>query len=82
MQRSNYTRRCRRHLAKGSHVQLNIFIFKIQDNIVSLDTFRATVCKTVRPMLSDRCLTCLSVLSVTLGYCGQTVGWIKMKLAI
>jgi len=30
-------------------------------------------------MLSDRCLV-LSVLSVTLGYCGQTVGWIKMKL--
>jgi len=32
-------------------------------------------------MLSDRCLSvCLSVLSVTLVYCGQTVGWIKMKL--
>ena len=29
-------------------------------------------------MLSDRCL---SVLGVTLVYCGQTVGWIKMKLA-
>jgi len=28
-------------------------------------------------MLSDHCL---SVLSVTLMYCGQTVGWIKMKL--
>jgi len=36
--------------------------------------------KTVRHMLSDRCLVCLSVLSVTLVYCGQTVGWIKMKL--
>jgi len=34
-------------------------------------------CKTVRPMLSDRCL---SVLSVTLVYCGQTVAQIKMKL--
>ena len=41
----------------------------------------ATVCKTVGPMLSDRCLSCLSVcpvclsvcLSVTLVYCGQTV---------
>ena len=43
--------------------------------------FGATVCKTVRPMLSDRCLSvCQSVLSVTLMYCGQTVGWIKMKL--
>ena len=44
--------------------------------------FWATVCKTVRPMLSDRCpvLSVLSVLSVTLVYCGQTVGRIKMKL--
>jgi len=34
-------------------------------------------------MLLDRCLSsvsCLSVLSVTLVYCGQTVGRIKMKL--
>jgi len=34
-------------------------------------------------MLSDRlsvCLSVLSVLFVTLVYCGQTVGWIKMKL--
>jgi len=43
--------------------------------------FWATVCKTVRPVLSDRCLSvCLSVLSVTFVYCGQTVGWIKIKL--
>ena len=35
-------------------------------------------------MLSDGCLpVCLSVrLSVTLVYCGQTVGWIKMKLGM
>jgi len=26
-------------------------------------------------MLSDRCLSCLCVLSVTLVYCGQMVGW-------
>jgi len=39
----------------------------------------ATVCKTVRPMLSGRCL---SVLSVTLVYCSQTVGWIKIKLGM
>ena len=38
--------------------------------------FCATVCKKVCHMLSDRCL---SVLSVTLVYCGQTVQWIKMK---
>jgi len=30
-------------------------------------------------MLSDRCLSCLSV---TLVYYGQTVGWIKMKLGM
>jgi len=40
----------------------------------------ATICKTVHPMLSDRCLSCLSV---TLGHCGgQTVGWIEMKLGV
>ena len=37
-------------------------------------TFLAIVCKTVCPMLSVHCL------SVTLVYCGQTVGLIKMKL--
>jgi len=37
----------------------------------------ATVCKTVRPMLSVRCL---SVLSVTFVHCSQTVGRIKIKL--
>jgi len=31
-------------------------------------------------MLSDRCLVCLSVLSVTLVYCGQTDGEIKLPL--
>jgi len=34
--------------------------------------------KTVRTVLSDHC----PVLSVTLVYCGQIVGWIKMKLSI
>jgi len=42
--------------------------------------------KTVRLMLSDRCLSlsvCLSVcLSVPLVYCGQTVGWIKIKIGM
>jgi len=41
--------------------------------------FWATVCKTVRPILSDRCPVSLSV---TLVYCGQMVGWIKMKLGM
>jgi len=47
------------------------------------DSFWATVCRTVRPMSLDRCLSVLSVcpvLSVTLVHCGQTVGRIKMKL--
>jgi len=43
--------------------------------------FWATVCKTVRPLLSDRCPV-LSVLSVTFVHCGQTVGRIKMKLGV
>ena len=38
-----------------------------------------TVCKTVRPVLSDHCLSC--VLSVTLVYCGQMVGRIKTQVA-
>ena len=48
----------------------------------------ATVCKTVRRMLSVRCLSypvCLSVcLSVTFvhWHCSQTVGRIKMKLGM
>ena len=32
-----------------------------------------------RPMVSDGCPVCLSV---TLLYCRQTVGWIKMKLGM
>jgi len=43
--------------------------------------FWATVCKTVRPMLSVRCPVC-PVLSVTLVHCGQTVGRIKTKLGM
>ena len=31
-------------------------------------------------MLSNRCLSCLSALYVTLVCCGKTVRWIKMKL--
>jgi len=44
--------------------------------------FWATVCKTVRPMLSNRCLSCVSVLSVCNVdlYCSQMVAWIKMAL--
>jgi len=45
------------------------------------DTHWATVCKTVRPVLSDRC-SVLSCLSVMLVYCCQMVGRIKMKLGV
>ena len=48
-------------------------------------SFWTTVRKTVRPVLSDGCHVYLSVcpvLSVTLVYCGQTVGWIKIKLGM
>ena len=44
--------------------------------------FWATICKTVCPVLSDRSSVCPSVLSVTLVYCGQTVGWIMLKLGM
>jgi len=40
-------------------------------------TFGRPLQETVRRMLRDRCPVCLSV---TLVYCGQTVGWIKMPL--
>jgi len=39
--------------------------------------FWATVCKTVRPVVSDGCPAVCPVW--TLVYCGQTVGWINMK---
>ena len=48
----------------------------------SLHHFWATVCETVRRMLSDRRMSCPICLYVTLVYCGQTVGRIKMKLGV
>jgi len=47
---------------------------------LKLSLYWATVCKTVHPMLSDSCLS--AILSLTLEYCGQTVGWIKMPLGM
>ena len=57
------------------------------DRIRESFSFWATVCETVRPMLSDRCLSvclsvCLSCLSVTFVHCGQTVVRIKIKLGV
>ena len=51
----------------------------IQDDNGNSTVDFKTVCKTVRPMLSNRCPVC-PVLSVTLLYYGQKVGWIKMLL--
>ena len=60
--------------------QLRIAAIHVHVREMPKQRFRATVCKTVRPVLSDRCLSCLSVLSVTFVHRGQTVGRIKMKL--
>ena len=68
---------------QGCHLSRHISILVYDLKVGARLRFWATVCKTVRVMLSDRCLSCrvLSVcLSVTLVYCGQTVGRIKMKL--
>jgi len=53
-----------------------------QFSLVPAHGFWATVCETVRPMLSVRCLSCPVCLSVTFVHCGQTVGRIKTKLGI
>jgi len=34
-------------------------MYKSQGSVATRAIFWATVCKTVRPMLSDRCLSCL-----------------------
>ena len=52
--------------------------------MLAFSFYWATVCKTVRPMLSVRCLSVCPVclLSVTFVHCGQTVGRIKTKLGM
>jgi len=57
----------------------SIYCSELQEVLESAG-FWATVCKTVRHAIGP--LSCLSVLSVTLVYCGQMVGWIKMKLCM
>ena len=44
-----------------------------------MNSFWVTVCKTVRPYAIGP-LSVLPVCNVGVGYCGQTVGWMKMKL--
>jgi len=51
-----------------------------QENVI-LKLFLATVCKTVRPMLSDRCPSVLSVLSVCLSVCDVGVLWMDQDQA-
>jgi len=43
---------------------------------------RFALCYQTVVCLSVCCLSCLSLLSVTLVYCGQTIGWIKMNLGV
>ena len=50
--------------------------------IVIIRTFSSTDCLYNGLPYAIGALSCLSVLSVTLVYCGQTVGWIKMKLGM
>ena len=58
----------------GWQILKTTFFFSEDTSVhAEFDHFWATVCKTVRPMLSDRCLSVLSCLSVTLVYCGETV---------
>ena len=65
-------------------IRLNIAKSVFSSFLGDFHRFWATVCETVRPMLSDRCLSCpvLSVLFAPLVYCGPTVGRIKMKLGV
>jgi len=58
----------------GHNISTNYYL------VVEMHTVTNGRPKTVRPMLSDRCLSVLSVLSVTFVHCGQTVERIKMKL--
>jgi len=62
------------------HTSLRPSESKCQTASQSVQPVWATVYKTVRPVLSDRCPVCLSCLSVMLVYCGQTVGCIRMSL--
>jgi len=60
---------------------LTLLPMTVEWRALTLVVLGATVCKTVRLMLSDLCLSvCPVSLSLTLVHCGQTVAWIKMKL--
>jgi len=72
------------HVRKKCPPECNGIVFKILGKHVEIFGLPTTVCKTVRPVLADGCLSvlfvCLVRLSVTFMYCGQMVGWIKVNL--
>jgi len=70
-------RQCAPHL---THASLGPPESKSQTAPRSVQPFLGDRCKTLRPILSDRCLSVCQ--SVTLVYCGQTAGWIKMPLGV
>ena len=47
-----------------------------------MEHFWATVCTTVHSVLYGPSSFCLFCLSVTLVYCDQTVGWVRMPLGV
>jgi len=53
-----------------------------EQRMYSVHYFWATVCITLRPVLSDSCPVCPVCLSVTFVHYGQTVAGIKMKLGV
>jgi len=60
---------------------ISLIIFQsLSQKSANFNNFWAILCKTVRPMLPDRCLSVC--LSETFVYCGQTVGWITMPLGM
>ena len=70
-------RQCAPHL---THASLGPPESKSQTAPRSVQPFLGDRCKTLHPILSDRCLSVCQ--SVTLVYCGQTAGWIKMPLGV
>jgi len=69
-------------LVKLSHANMVIRIVKVYWMMFCLVSFLKLFGRPFvkRFALCYHTISCLSVLSVTLVYCGQTVGWIKMKL--
>jgi len=67
------------------YVVKSLGLYRMARLSVSL-AFWATVCKTVRPILSVHCLSVCPVQSVCRisahVYCGQTAGWIKTVLGM